>query len=177
MSENNRFDNYRQLLQRVSAKFAEIVSLRPSQYVCQKGCFSCCKSGLTVTHIEKQHIKSWLSEKSDTVSLLYKLRDARPHGNSSCELLTNEGACAIYDVRPIICRSHGVPVKTPSVEPNKQTLDVCPLNLRTLNLNDLAGDESLNLETVSAILSVVDRHYDEKNAGKRVLLNIDEILA
>ena len=177
MKNHNNFDNYRQLLQRVDDKFQEIVGRRPDQYSCKAGCFACCRSGLTVTNIEKEHIKSWLLSHPALIQELKKLQDDPPHAGAQCRLLNKDGRCTIYPVRPIVCRSHGAPIRFKVNDGSGETaLDVCPLNLENISLDQLAADENINLETLNAILSVIDRHFDAENAGNRYSLSIDELL-
>lgn len=74
-------------------------------------------------------------------------RDSSPR----CPLLDAEARCVVYSARPIICRSHGVPVRT------GERRDVCPLNFKDAPLETIDDDCVLDLEHTNAILSVIDQ--------------------
>jgi len=75
----------------------------------------------------------------------------------ACAALDANGRCSIYAARPLVCRSHGVPVRYE--ETGKRALpllDVCPKNFTG---HDLAGVDAacvLDQRTLSVILGTLD---------------------
>lgn len=172
MTQNTRFSHYQQLLGRVDDKFTEISSRHANAFTCKKGCFGCCKSGLTITNIEAQHIRQWLADRPLIKEKIEGLEVSQPHGEDYCGMLDEDGACTIYEVRPVVCRSHGAPILIPD-EDEQGTLDadVCPLNFQEIDLATLASSDWIRLDTLNTILATVDRDYDPKRAGERSSLS------
>ncbi len=85
-----------------------------------------------------------------------------------CPLL-HEGQCVLYEHRPVICRTHGMPLV---VEENGlQRIDCCPENFREGALNTLSGDSLLHLERVNLLLVSVNHIYAASrniDAGQRI---------
>lgn len=71
----------------------------------------------------------------------------------------------IYEVRPIVCRSHGVPLKI-----DQTTRDVCPLNFTEMQLADIGDHYFINLETLNTILVLLNQQFDPAQAERRFLL-------
>lgn len=169
MDQDSRFVHYRQLLKRVDEKFSEILNRNRNHFQCGKGCFGCCKSGFTVTHVEAAHIRLWLRENPSVVEKIKTAITQNNHGSEFCSALDKDGGCLIYDVRPIICRSHGAPVLIPN-ESDERTFDgdVCPLNFSEIELGSLTQADWIRLDTLNTILSRVDLEFDCDSAGVRV---------
>lgn len=105
-----------------------------SRINCKKGCFSCCKDDLEVFGIEAANIKinhrEFLSnEKSYTIGM--------------CAFLNEEGACRIYESRPFVCRTHGVPISylQNDEEGEFELRDICPLNEEGEALENLTTEK------------------------------------
>ncbi len=94
-----------------------------SRIRCRRGCSACCVDGLTVTRIEALRIRR---------AYPALLKSESPHPEGSCAFLDSDGACRIYDHRPTVCRSQGLPLRvlfeneTLEIEERR---DICPLNL------------------------------------------------
>lgn len=100
---------YRQLCDKVDAFFARVSQRHPEHMSCDRGCYDCCDVRLTITGVEAAAVlAAWLAlpqERRDEVRATW-----RP-GASACAALDRQGRCAVYDGRPLVCRSHGVPVR------------------------------------------------------------------
>lgn len=167
--------NYQDLVAKVDRKFAEIRAEAGSAMTCHVGCHGCCAPDLTVSKIEKEAIRQALL--ADEAGLL-KARDiakTKPHGDRRCSFLSKEGRCAIYAYRPLICRSHGAPVRFRV----KQHLakDVCPLNFQGFPLEDLPESQFINLELLNTILALTNQQAFGKRGGQRYTLDLVSILS
>lgn len=173
MSQNNRFDHYRQLLKRVDEKFSEIYEAHKPQFQCGRGCFGCCRSGLTITNVEAEHIRHWLNEHPDALPAILEADKAPHHGDKFCKFLAADGSCLIYEVRPIVCRSHGAPLLVPALDDSGELDgDVCPLNFKDFDLGNLGAKDWIRVDTLNTILVRVDLEFDKERAGKRRLLGV-----
>jgi uncharacterized protein len=89
---------------------------------CRLGCCFCCVDEITVFEIEAERIRRGHPE-------LLATGEPRPVGG--CAFLDGDGACRIYEHRPYVCRTQGLPLRwadeTSAGEP-AEFRDICPLN-------------------------------------------------
>lgn len=84
---------------------------------CERGCSACCVDDLTVFEVEAARIR---------VANPELLATGLPHATGACAFLDAEGACRVYDERPYVCRTQGLPLRW--VEGEVELRDICPLN-------------------------------------------------
>ena len=90
---------------------------------CRRGCTPCCTDGLTVFEVEADRIRRHAAE---------LLESGEPHPEGACAFLDSEGACRVYEHRPYVCRTQGLPLRW--FEEDEETgeiwdrRDICPLN-------------------------------------------------
>lgn len=168
------FSNYDDLVKKVDDKYSEILKAKPKSFACKKGCHQCCAPNLKVSVIEKAKIKNYLEANPEIITKIEKTNEDNPHKGKRCDLLDASGACLIYPVRPVICRSHGAPVLVPGKD--ESTLDVCPLNFKNENLSDLDESLRINLSILNTILALVNMKEFPENSKKRVKLSLKNLL-
>ncbi len=159
------FANYRALLAKVDAKNAEISGRVGARMLCGRGCHGCCAPGLGVSAVERAHLAAHVAATPGLQADLEALEAADPHAGSRCSFLRANGDCAVYEARPIICRSHGLPleVREPKKAPRR---DVCPLNFAGEDLKSLADEDVLNLQLLDTLLALIDGKYRETSGVK-----------
>ena len=89
---------------------------------CRRGCHACCIDGLTVFEVEAERIRSRHTE---------LLREGHPHPPGACAFLGDAGECRIYEDRPYVCRTQGLPLRWLDVDDHGEPVerrDICPLN-------------------------------------------------
>lgn len=173
MSE--KFAYYIQLLNKVDAKFKEIQERNKQHMQCQQSCHSCCLPGLSVSSLEASHIAKFLRDHTDVDAFAREAEEKNPFHGTRCSFLNEQGACTVYEARPIVCRSHGVPIRFE--DEDKQTLlDVCPLNFDNTNLVDIDAADFINIDTLNTILVTIAKQFDGNQAGARVPLRRSEII-
>jgi Fe-S-cluster containining protein len=111
-----------QLRRRVDDHFAAAVARTPAAFRCAPGCASCCVGGLGVFEVEAAPIRDALA-RLDPALRARLGRQADDPAHDACALLV-DGRCAVYAERPLICRSHGLPV----VPDAGAAPSHCPLN-------------------------------------------------
>ena len=105
----------------VDKKAAALEKIHAARLNCKKGCSSCCVDDIGVFKIEAENIKQ---NHPDI------LKQEKPHENGKCAFLDADGGCRIYENRPYVCRTQGLPFswfdefETQLVE----FRDICPLN-------------------------------------------------
>lgn len=175
-------ENYQTLLQKTDQKSEEIVGRYPDKINCGKGCHTCCIQGLTVNPLERESIRQHLARRPELLQASEANVRDNPHAGQRCSFLDRAGSCMIYEVRPIVCRSHGMPLKLAAPATVQKTnteggLDVCPLNFTDMNLKDVGSHYFINLETLNTILVLLNQQFDPENAEKRYLLTPMRIMA
>lgn len=164
---------YYALLTRIESLFAEIQSRHASVMRCKLSCHSCCKPELTVGPLEAENIRHALSTDAARLESLLELEKQLPHKGKRCSFLTAEGGCGIYELRPLVCRSHGVPLqfKDPSTRDNEapRLRDVCSLNFEGVDIGRLDSRDVMNLDTLNTLLALLTQMAFGKD-GKRVPL-------
>ena len=86
---------------------------------CARGCCGCCVDDLRVFEVEADVIR----ERHGRL-----LAAARPHPRGACAFLDEAGACRIYDARPYVCRTQGLPLRWFDEVERVERRDICPLN-------------------------------------------------
>ena len=102
---------------------------------CRRGCSACCLDDLSVTRIEAEKIRRGHGD---------LLGHSAPHPIGACAFLDSEGACRIYEDRPTICRSQGLPLRVlfeNEAEEIEERRDICPLNEEGGPALDALGEE------------------------------------
>ena len=145
-----RLDNYRDLVSRVDEMCRRIEeSLRP-EITCIRGCDGCCRH-LSLFPVEAVALAAALRElpPAEVDRIRARARGALPDG--SCPLL-EQHCCLLYPARPLICRTHGLPLM---VNRNgERQVDYCPLNFRGLSF--LPGSAVINLDRLNETLVAVN---------------------
>lgn len=152
-----------QLRRRVDDHFDAAVHRTPAAFACRVGCSSCCHVQIGVTGIEADRVRAALVALGHAdPALRDRVRaQGRDPRRSSCALLVDD-RCAVYDERPLICRSHGLPVRA-TLDDGSRTDSVCPLNF-TEHAPPAAS--VLALDAVNAPLSVMAHMWDGR--GDRI---------
>ena len=145
---------YRELRARVDAMFASVQAKYPASFRCAAGCHACCLPGLSVGRLEAEAIADYLRERPELRAELTQLATKRPFGGARCSFLRLDGACGIYEARPLVCRSHGAPLQYRDAEERAQR-DVCELNFTEANLAELPLNAVFNLDTLNTLLAVL----------------------
>ena len=180
---------YAVLRQRVDAFFAAVAARHPTALRCQAGCHGCCQAGLSVCAIEAAAICAHLRAlprvevehlRAQAVRRLHHTKAARPaEPAASCVFLRDDGHCAIYPVRPLVCRSQGLPLSysaqlIPAQALRFSTQDgravvCCPLNFNqdTASVDGQAAAlpqaaDILDAERVDLLLALLNRRFLER---------------
>lgn len=160
-------ENYLQLRAKVDDLCKGIAIQLGDALVCSRGCDSCCQL-ITVFPVEAAAIAAAVEQLTEAERdvLKVRIRQAAPEG---CPLLF-KGECLVYAVRPIICRTHGLPVLVKEEQGGR--VDVCPLNCQ--GMKSIPGSAVIELERLNTLLAAVNALYlkelDEAPSGERVTI-------
>ncbi len=150
------------LHENASAFFDKVLAKNSQQMDCKKGCSKCCQTDISVFEIEADRIRDWFKSQASTDKVNLLKLWSLPSGNGSCTFLVND-SCTIYDARPVICRTQGLPLYVSS----ENSLDYCPLNFKS---GDPEKSDWLNLERMNTLLSIAAKSM--KKEGRIRLLKL-----
>ena len=146
-------DNYRQLVAKVDALCSSITSRLQGELQCRAGCSSCC-TAITIFPVEAAAMALLLKSLPDEISRDICSHVATQRGGERCPLLRND-RCLLYEARPLICRTHGLPIIYS--QEGTQISDCCPLNLT--GTSSLSGADVINLDTLNTLLTAINATY------------------
>jgi uncharacterized protein len=153
--EHNSFrrellDNYRDLVIKVDHLCRGIETEFREHLSCCDGCDGCCRH-LSLFPVEAVALAAALNDlpDNDAELLRKKLRDGGDE--PGCPLLVNS-RCILYAARPIICRTHGLPLLTIRVQ--NRHVDFCPRNFQ--GVSSLPGSAVIDLDRLNTALAAVN---------------------
>lgn len=149
----NLLDNYRNLLARVDDLCRGIEGFLKEQITCSEGCSTCCTT-ISLFPVEAAAINEALSRLPDAEAAAIRQYVATHAEGERCPLLAHH-RCMLYAARPIICRTHGLPIIY--TENEKRLADCCPLNLS--DLESLPGSALIDLDRLNPLLVAVNALY------------------
>ncbi|HPI93418.1 MAG TPA: arsenic resistance N-acetyltransferase ArsN2 [Deltaproteobacteria bacterium] len=89
---------------------------------CTQGCSTCCVDGITVFEVEAGYIEHHAGGLIET---------AEPYPEGACAFLDGQGSCRIYQYRPYVCRTQGLPLRWMEETGDGVVVemrDICPVN-------------------------------------------------
>lgn len=163
--------HYDELLAKVDAFFARTRARYAGALECAPGCTDCCRGGLTLTGIEAEYLRRGIATLPPEARRALAQRAEAP-GGAACPALEPDGCCGVYAWRPLVCRTHGLPIRfrRPGSLP---LLDACPKNFRGYDLAEIDADCVLDQQTLSTLLGALDAAHADVTGharGERVAL-------
>lgn len=142
-----------ELTAKIDGFFARVEARHGDDMQCRTGCSDCCRTALTITKIE-----------ADAIRRLGR-RVAVNRDPAVCAALDEHGRCQIYEARPIVCRSHGVPIRM-----REDSLPVIRSCHRNFTETEPDPDCVLDQETLSALVLAV-------NGGDQTRIDLATLLS
>lgn len=145
--------NYKQLVARIDALCGAIQASLGDQITCSEGCSSCC-TAITLFPVEAAALQAALDELPEEEAEEIRRHVAQHTSGERCPLLSHH-RCLLYRARPIICRTHGLPIIY--TEDNQRKSDCCPLNLN--DAESVSGSSVIDLDKLNPLLVAVNSLY------------------
>ncbi len=209
--EREPFRRYLELRERISERATDLAERYSSRLRCRRGCSFCCEE-ITVLPIEIESVRLWLERLTPPRPDQDGSREGNPDGSagrrndasapeprrsvdrsahgvfpvsgraSRCAFLDRDGACTVYGARPIICRTHGLPLsyriyeydwKGREVNPERpEYTDLwCDLNFTELDEASAAaffdGHGRINMDAINRELETLNEAFLRTSAGRR----------
>lgn len=102
---------------------------------CKKGCSDCCIDEITVFQIEADNIKMHVNQIN---------RDELLNEENKCAFLDIENKCTIYEQRPYVCRTQGLPLKWIEEDEKGNYIeyrDICSINEEKTLVENLNSED------------------------------------
>lgn len=107
-------NEYAALAARADEFFSATLAADPDSFACQRGCAQCCHVDLSLSPVETAAVRNHL-EANDGARLRIQSRaNARAEDDTRCVMLDDNGACDIYEARPLVCRTQGLALRYPA---------------------------------------------------------------
>lgn len=153
-------EKLRKFYEAVDANSAKLQKIHAERLNCKKGCAACCVDEITVFEIEAENIKKNHAE---------LLENEQPHDAGKCAFLDDADACRIYENRPYICRTQGLPFRwfDDFEDELVELRDICPLNDAGEPIENLDAEKCWTIGEFEAKLAEL-----QKESGKGELKRI-----
>ncbi|MFH0812083.1 MAG: YkgJ family cysteine cluster protein [Pseudomonadota bacterium] len=148
------FDNYQNLFSKVEEFRVDILQTYGEHVLCKYGCTECCQQNLSLFPIEFYFLWQGFTLLPESIKRSLRYRVSQGIGKDSSCLLLHEEGCLLYDFRPIICRTHGLPLSV--FDRGQERRDCCPKNFAEYSLELLPKRDLLNLERLNTILVAIN---------------------
>jgi Fe-S-cluster containining protein len=152
-------DEYRNLRSRIDEEIKKLEGLHGGDITCHPGCKACCVN-LTVFPVEFFAILEDL-KKTHVIQTDLLFDEYAPCG------FLHVGLCRIYPFRPIICRTHGLPILflNDAQEDPAWEVSFCELNFRNKTGIEFTDDTLLDIETINTELNRINDQFISSLSG------------
>jgi Fe-S-cluster containining protein len=162
------FRYYRQLLEQVDNWTAEMIERYKTHLMCRKGCDLCCQRKFTVTAVEAYNISRLFHELPAVIQRAVRKR------KQSCAFLVNS-ACTVYESRPIICRTFGLPSLHRKEEAEGE-ISWCELNFTNASGDfGFQADGIIDIDILNLKIEGVNRLFLKESGLRQERISMDEI--
>lgn len=138
-----------QLQNKSDISCGELHRLHHQHTVCRKGCDQCCMN-FNLLPVEFYSILNSIEGKKIEIQLTGNDED--------CPFLVNH-SCQIYESRPLICRSHGLPILTMDEEGEDWELSFCPLNFTKADDNYFTNENCYQQDVFNSKLYLLNQDF------------------
>lgn len=144
---------YRELRDRIDAEAARLTALHGGNITCRTGCTACCVN-LTVFPVEFHAILREMGRDG------IKPAAIPFDGTATCGFL-HDGLCRIYRYRPLICRTHGLPILYLDDEGDtpEWRVSFCERNFTGEGPVEFTDETLLDIEEMNAELYHINRAF------------------
>ena len=146
-------ENYRRLISRVDDLCRGIEDQFSSSITCTSGCDGCCRH-LSLFPVEAASLATALRELPPPERKRIRQKALNYPPDHPCPLL-EQHRCTLYRARPLICRTHGLPLLMN--RDGVRQVDYCPLNFQ--GISSLPGGAVINLDQLNEILVAINLRF------------------
>lgn len=159
-------DVYSELLSKVELFSDKVGSANSGTMSCKPGCDRCCRNTFTVFAVEAANIRLGFEGLPEGVKVRIKSCSLNAASDNICPLLHN-GVCSLYGYRPVICRTHGLPLVSEHVlVDGRRVTTACEMNFPDITgLSEVPPEYVLDLDRLNATLTAINMLFMKENPG------------
>ena len=157
-SNNIHFEKYKVLLTEIDRHSAILEDLHFKHMQCRNGCDLCCID-FSVFPVEFYFILNELKKKN------FKPESGVNTENEICVFLKNN-SCTIYEQRPIMCRTHGLPLLYAN-DNGEWELSACELNFTEFDFDEFTDENTLPQDKYNSKLFLINREFIAEFTDKK----------
>jgi hypothetical protein len=143
-------DNYYEFLAKVGLFCRRVEQEFGAHLACRAGCDGCCRH-ISLFWVEAVALAKALNGLPSGEAARIRARASGVSPDDPCPLL-EDGRCLLYAARPIICRTHGLPLLT--IRHGERSVDFCPLNFQ--GIDSLPGSAVIDLDRLNTALTAIN---------------------
>lgn len=153
------FSAYHKLKKEVDAVSAKLSAEHNKHLQCRKGCDLCCMD-YSILPVEFYAILDELKKENFNTNNLQQ----NTKNEKDCIFLKNH-ACTIYEWRPIICRTHGLPLLYMNND-GEWELSNCELNFKEFNFENFSEKNTFPQDKFNSRLFLINREFVAEFEGE-----------
>lgn len=165
------FDSYLEIRNMVDSKTCELEKLHKKYLTCKSGCDMCCMD-YSIFPVEYYAILNQLKK-------IKPLKTNHIEHKNSC-LFLEKHKCSIYSHRPIICRTHGLPLLYTNEE-GEWELAACELNFVDFDFGEFSIETTFPQDRFNSKLFILNQKFiadfTNKKYDKLDLIPLKQLLA
>jgi hypothetical protein len=151
---------YRDMIADVDQRCRRIVSRHPAQIACARGCAgNCCRIHISIYPVEAVVMALALQAQPPEIRGEIQQRAMQTSTFGPCPLLA-DGACQLYAFRAVICRTHGLPVRTEYR--GHRSVGYCQKNFR--HLSSFPEEDIIDLPRLNNRLAAINQRFVRQSA-------------
>ncbi len=169
--KNSRFKQYKVLLNEIDNHSKALEKEHSDEMVCKAGCDMCCMD-YSIFPIE------FYSILNDIKSAGLHPETTEVQNENVCVFLKNH-VCTIYEQRPVICRTHGLPLLFMN-DDSEWELSVCDLNFTEFDFGNFSLENTFPQDKYNSKLFLLNKkfisEFDKKKYSEFDLIPIKELV-
>jgi uncharacterized protein len=152
MHQKNKdfYNHYIRLRNKIDTLSQKLEKEHKTHMVCKKGCDLCCMD-YNIFPVEFYAILDELKAKG------FSPEPVENKDENACVFLKNH-QCAIYDSRPVICRTHGIPLLFANDE-SEWELSACELNFTEFDFEDFTFENTFPQDKFNSKLFILNKEF------------------
>jgi len=149
-NENIHFEKYKLLINEIDQHTAFLEYMHHKHMKCKNGCALCCID-FSVFPIEFYYLLNELKEQNVK---------HEPDSDLSTEICVflRSNSCTIYNQRPIMCRTHGLPILYAN-DNGEWELSACELNFTEFDFDEFTDENTLPQDKYNSKLFLLNREF------------------
>lgn len=141
---------YYSLRKEIDSLCESLEKVHEKQLNCKKGCDLCCMA-ISVFPVEFYAIKAELDLESLSGLPV-------PKDEVQCRFLVDH-SCTIYQSRPVICRTHGLPLLYMGMDSDEYELSLCELNFTEYDFEDFDEENTYPMDRINSQLYQINKNF------------------